>query len=236
VDALELLGELAAWWKDAPAPLKVSYTFEHTSQWEIACRAGDPAPSPDAAVLDELRLEGVAYLDARDAAVRTIVAASRPVAVPDVDRMLSDNHGNPAAVAEALDQEAEQRVLEAFVDTVPPAVIERHVVAGLRASGEYQRLERRACNKRARLGEGGPQPSMAEMSELQALQLRDWYFERHLGQQMPDDLDGYVEAFGFRDLDTLHRVLLHEYLYRERLASDRETGEAGCPRCGGEER
>jgi hypothetical protein len=178
-------------------------------------------------VLDELRLAGDAYLDARDAAMRTIVAAARPAAVPDVDRMLSDNHGNPAAVAAALGLEAEQRALEAFVDTVPPAVIERHVVAGLRASGEYQRLEQRARDKRARLGEGGLPPSVTEMSELEALQLRDWYFERHLGQQMPDDLDGYLAAFGFRDLDALHRDLLHEYLYRERLAADRETGEAG---------
>ena len=226
-DALELLRELAAWRDDAPAPLKVSYTFEHTSQWEMACRAGDPAPSPDAAVLDELRLEGDAYIHARDAAVRTIAAAIRPAAVPNIDRMLSQNHRNPAAVAEALDQEAERHAIETFVSTVPPAVIERHVVAGLRASGEYQRLEQRARDKRARLGEGGPPPSVTEVSEFEALQLRDWYFERDLGQQMPDDLDGYLEAFGFRDLDALHRVLLHEYLYRERLAAAREAGEAG---------
>lgn len=222
-DALELLGELAAWRNVAPTPLKVSYTFEHTSQWEIARRAGDPASSPDAVVLDELRLAGVAYLDARDAAVRTIMAANPSATAPDVDRTLSDNHSDPVAVAETLDLEAERRALEAFVDTVPPVVIERHVVAGLRASGEYQRLEQRARDKHARLGEGGPPPSVIEMSELETLQLRDWYFESLLGQQMPDDLDGYLEAFGFRDLDALHRVLLCEYLYRERLAADREN-------------
>lgn len=226
-DALELLGELSARRNGAPAPLEVTYTFEHTSQWEMACRAESPASSPDAAVLDELRLAGDAYLDARDAAVRTIVAATRPAAVPDVDRALADNHDNPAAVAAALGRAAEQRALEAFADTVPLAVIERHMVAGLHASGEYRRLEQRARDKRARLGESRPAPSATGMSELEALQLRDWYFEHHLGRQMPDDLDGYIDAFGFRDLGTLHRVLLHEYLYREGLVADSENSEPG---------
>jgi hypothetical protein len=62
---------------------------------------------------------------------------------------------------------------------------------------------------------GGPDlPQAKDFSDLQLLELTDWYFSRVLGQDMPDDLEAWVRVRGYRDLAQFHQAIFSEYVYR----------------------
>jgi hypothetical protein len=57
-------------------------------------------------------------------------------------------------------------------------------------------------------------PKATEFSDLQLLELTDWYFSRVLGRDIPDDLDGWVRGSGYQDLPQFHQAVFDEYVYR----------------------
>ena len=57
-------------------------------------------------------------------------------------------------------------------------------------------------------------PRATEFSDLQLLELTDWYFSRVLGQDIPDDLEGWARGCGYSDLAQFHQAIFDEYVYR----------------------
>lgn len=57
-------------------------------------------------------------------------------------------------------------------------------------------------------------PRATDFSELQLLQLTDWYFSRVLGQDIPDDLEGWVRGRGYGELERFHQAIFDEYVER----------------------
>ena len=87
------------------------------------------------------------------------------------------------------------------------------MLAVLRSSGEFAAFHERATAKKAALEDAGRtevRPSDLGMTDIQ---LVVWYFEVHLGQELPHDLNGYIAKLGFPDIDYFHRFLTREFLY-----------------------
>ena len=93
-----------------------------------------------------------------------------------------------------------------------PEALSRHVIAELKWSGEFAALNRRALDKEAVLA-GAPDPEPAGRATVRQLNLVVWYFERRLGEPVPEDLDDHAQSLGFGSRQDLYRVLEREYLY-----------------------
>lgn len=66
----------------------------------------------------------------------------------------------------------------------------------------------------ARIARRDDLPRTTDFSELQLLELTDWYFSTVLGREIPDDLEGCVHAWGYRDLTQFHDAIFAEYVRR----------------------
>lgn len=57
-------------------------------------------------------------------------------------------------------------------------------------------------------------PQVGQFSDLQLLELTDWYFSKVLGREMPDDLDAWVRARGYDGVTRFHQAAFSEYVRR----------------------
>ena len=89
----------------------------------------------------------------------------------------------------------------------------------LAPGGRLVRPIARACRAQAGVPCGVAQlPDIDDFSELQLLELRDWYFSNVVKSDMPDDLDRWIRESGHADLTAFHRAIFAEYVYREARA------------------
>ncbi|MFQ5932567.1 MAG: hypothetical protein ACE5MM_09175, partial [Nitrospiraceae bacterium] len=234
-DALAMLEAMRHSLATDGSPMVANYAFEHTSLWDRVMVALDSVDDPESLVLDERRLEGESYWVARREVLQRMLALSggvdKKVGMPDanisnrhggafglrggaeLDRRLTKNHSNPGEVDRLIKEEARLRVLRYHTESLPEAIVNRQIIAQLRSTGDYKRLAERARHKQKLLASCGKPPSETALEGPQDLQLRNWYFEKRLRRQMPDDLGGYIANFGFTDLDHFHRTLLREFVY-----------------------
>lgn len=221
-DALAMLEAMRRFVTAEDRPKSVDYAFEHTTLWDRVMASLESVDNAESLVLDELRLEGEPYFIARKEALRHTLVLGNDVDEAfqesqhrdsDLDRRLTENHANPEEVDRLLVEQARLQALRYHAQSLPDAVVNRQIIAHLRSEGDYQRFADRSRYKQTSLTSNGAPPAEAALSGLQELQLRDWYFEKRLGRQMPDDLDGYIADFGFTDLDHFHRTLLCEFVY-----------------------
>jgi hypothetical protein len=171
--------------------------------WERAVAALQPATAHDAEemqALEELRLDGMRFHDLRLEVLRSLLAVS--------DADASDPEGR-----------ARRELLHRAREEVPPLIVERQILARIRASGEYAKLLARAQDKRARLASRVDLPRAGDFSELQLLQLRDWFFSKLSGADMPDDLERYLRDSGYPDATHFHEAIFAEYVYRQMAAA-----------------
>jgi hypothetical protein len=56
-------------------------------------------------------------------------------------------------------------------------------------------------------------PRASDLSGLQTLQLLDWYFDRRLGRDLPDDMEMFAQGLGYHDRKDLVDALLQEYAF-----------------------
>ena len=174
------------------------YRLAETTLWEQAKAAVNGASAPRAPELDELRLQGPSYLAARAQAL---------------DRLLDPDgleRGRACGAADA-------RWRELVAEQVPLALLERHILAELRAGGEDRVLRRRAEEKRQMLARLPLQRPVATDW------LVTWYFKR-LGTEVPGDCEAYARSLDFVTADAFHRSLLDEYLF---LTLPDATGDPG---------
>jgi hypothetical protein len=208
-DALALLVELQA--SHDPEPNEAHYYFEHTAAWEQFKAQVDRPDGEDARALDELRLAGQRYLDARQVALPSIGASivSEPT------------RSEPALAYQSLSredftrlirQQTQQRRLAGLMESLDPARVDWRIIHHLERLGTYSRYGQRARDKQAVLTANGFfKPSVADV-KLTPAELVAWYFER-LGRPLPDDITGYAKRLQFPTVDAFYNVLAGEYLY-----------------------
>ena len=222
-DALVMLETMRDFLARDPAPAVARFSFEHTTLWERVAAAARETTLHDAeenGVLEELRLDGGRWHELRHEVRRTLMAhgATEAAVAPATEalaRRLAECRAQPQEVervlAEAQRMDAARRVGE----EMPLAVIERRMLALLKDAGEYQPLRARADDKLSRISARRDLPDIGEFSHLKLLELRDWYFSRLLGEEMPDDIEQCVRELGYADLTHFHRALFSEFVYRE---------------------
>lgn len=198
-DALAMLESMRDFLADDPAPARACFSFEYTTLWDRAVAALQPtsAHSPEEeAALEELRLDAVRFRELRDQVLRAMLATPE---------------------AEVAEPEAAERraLLYRARDEIPSLIIERQILSRIRASGDYAKLLERARDKRARLSHRTDLPRAEDFSELQLLELRDWYFSKLAGGDMPDELGQYLRDSGYPDAMRFHEAIFAEYLYRQ---------------------
>jgi hypothetical protein len=185
-----------------PADPGARYSLAETTLWERAKAAVDLERAPPAPELDELRLQGTAYLAARARALGRLVD-------PDGIQGPILETPDPPDAAHSPDQVASlaaSRERDRLAAQLPSALLERHILAELRKSGADRALRCRAEEKRQRL---------ARVRVAQPVPTGDlvaWHFASQ-GAALPANLESYARQLDFPTLDAFHRCLLDEYLF-----------------------
>jgi hypothetical protein len=226
-----------------PEPHHPRFRFEWTQFWDdlvsrpgIGPGASDPSLQvPYQDILEELRLEGedsygrakaraLARLLARLAAQRQGLKVSPGAVRASLSRMRSEHGLYTRAELDAwlkrnhLDAAALEHLIEdqARSDTVGrlsrPA-LERDLLDELRLSGTYERLARRARQKKDMLAAQGLDGVEAGGSGPSPAELRLWFFEQRLARPVPDDMDGYLRELGIENSVDFDSALRREWLY-----------------------
>ena len=172
-------------------------------------------------VLEELRLDGERWHELRHDVQRSLMApaATETAAEPEpLARRLADHREHPHEIDRLLVEAARMEAARRARADLPFAIVERRMLALLKETGEFEPLRARADDKLARIASRADLPEIGEFSELKLLELRDWYFSRVLGEEMPDDIEQCVREWGYADLTHFHRAIFAEFVYR------RETG------------
>ena len=242
-DALAMLAVMGDLLAKHPAPRCVDYKFQHTTMWAASTAASDASNGEimdDAErttqewLLDELRLDGHAYAELRQAALLRLLARReaewRPVEVTDeelrrratdfrmqrglhfgrdLDRWLTERD---------LDRQDWERLMEdeALVNKLTDASrvqLERYVIDQLRANGDYARVAARAHAKRNTLLAAG-NDRHGDASTIDDLRALAWYFEQRLGARVPDDMAAYATHLGFTSAAAFHRAVGREYRFQ----------------------
>jgi hypothetical protein len=242
-DALAMLRLIRARLKKGLEPKQVSYSFEYTANWEIARRRagslqlvkaenGDAIPLEN--LLDELRLEGEAYVHTHEAVLLRFLAlgeAWRQGIVPsdamirnvaehlrresetaeqsNFENWLSQNDLSYRQFREFAADQVRVELIQQLAEIEAAALVPDH----LRAIGEYARLAKRASDKHRTLeSEGIRYPALADTG-LTKDELLRWFFKERLSRSVPPDLARYCRVSGFRDEDSFLRAVLRERCY-----------------------
>ena len=231
-DALAMLTTMREFIAGDPEPAQVDWVFEASAMWNRA--AGDFArlgPEPEA-LLDELRLDGPAYVEGRRVGLLRMAAlrecerqglapgdeAKRKAAAMlrrrlglfgggTFERWLADSDLTAVAFARLVDEEAQLEQLEALGN--PQA--EARLLDDLRIRGEYARYAARARAKQRTLATMGLHED--EPDDRAKLQVTLWYFEKRLGLAVPDDIAQHAADVGFADTGSFYRALWREWIH-----------------------
>ena len=252
-DALAMLVTMRDFLAGNPGPGRVDYVFEPSEMWERAALSSlpaqldptDGAPGlPQDALLDELRLDGLAYAEARRAGLLRLMALqecehrrlplggeARHEAAnllrrrlgmfgrEATERWLAANDLTSSDLARLVDDEARLAQLE----TRAGPSVDDHLLDQLRVAGDYARYATRARAKQRALAEAGL--DHAHVDERTRFGLTTWYFEQRLGAPIPDDVSAHAARIGFGNLDAFYRTLLREYVYVTRGEQPATTSE-----------
>jgi hypothetical protein len=239
-DALAMLAAMRAWLAGDPRPAPLPYVFEPTDMWLRAAEsfvAAPPEDGPPAAdlVLDEVRLEGPAYAEARRAALLRLLAGvdaarARPAPGEEACRRsrealrrrfgLTDRAALEAWLrASDLDGAGWARLVqdEARLEELGSRYersLGPYVLDHLRVTGAYGRYAARARAKQAILEASGGEPP--ELDDWARSQLTAWYFERTGLGLVSEDVVAHAVRAGFPDLDAFYRALRREFAYVHR--------------------
>jgi hypothetical protein len=220
-------------------PKQVSYSVENTTIWHVATAlpgaqsAGNGSAILPTALREELQVGG-SYSSVQWRALLRFLAASEAsrqsiVVTPDQLQQTGDRWRDRRGLEnladfqrwlagadlsiEAFTAKLREEALLHLVTSWATTEIEGRILDELLLGGEYERLLTRAEDKERVLLERGLQnPSLSDAG-LSREQLLRWYFERHLGREMPNDLPRYARENGFEDELSLRRAALREYCY-----------------------
>jgi hypothetical protein len=192
----------------------------------------------DDRVLEELRLEPETYYAARDRALLRLLAVREAArhrhsvdagALQERLNRLRARHGllTRAALDRWLEANAiqggqlerlveEEVQLEAVSALTAPA-LPRYLLDELRLRNDFPRLAERARSKQDFLAAHGVDHPDSDDPHLPPPAVaRAWFFERRLGQPLPDHIDAAARDLGFADRADFDRALRREWLYCSR--------------------
>ena len=232
VDAEMMLAAMREFLAGQPEPAKVDFAFQSSAMWNRAA-AGFSSHGPESeALLDELRLDGAAYIEARRAgflrmsALRECERQALPLGADArrraterlrghlglfgagrLERWLENSGLTPIDFARLVDEEAQLEQL----DALSGARAEAYLLDELRLRGEYARYAERAQAKQRSLVAAGLFED--ETDDPTKLRLVLWYFEKRLGIPVPDDIARYAAEVGFSDVESFYRALWREWIH-----------------------
>ncbi|HYH43818.1 MAG TPA: TfuA-like protein [Burkholderiales bacterium] len=215
-DAVAMLDTMRAFVSRDPAPARARFTFEHTTLWQ---RGFEGAPvrihdDVESAVLAELRMSENAWESLRDRLTDAATSAEGDAEVLAAALAAHANH--PEEIERLLECAQREAAARRMRDTVSHMLAQRQMLARLRETGEYTAWSARAEDKRRQLSSSAADvPGVDDFSGLQLLQLRDWFFTHVRGEDMPEDLDGYLKGRGYEDESQFHGELIREFAYRQ---------------------
>lgn len=239
-DAIAMLRAMRRLLETDPPPKRVTFTFEHTEWWDRAQRyagelitgANDTAePILLDPVLDELRLDGTAYAEARAGALsralgleearRQGMAVESAVARETADEFRRTHGLHESGSFDAWLKEQgltpaqfhrlmEDEVLLGWVDRAMDPSIASHLPDHLRVTGQYARLLERVRHKQRMCESRGLLDPGVEDTGLSEADLLTWYFTERLGRPVPDDLEAYAREAGFAHTEALLRAVVLE--------------------------
>jgi hypothetical protein len=245
-DAVLLLTHLAAQQHRGFAAPEVSYRFAQTNVWHMMVHATKPdsevrataEPSAEA-VLEEIRLQPAALMEARQRALHRRLAddyagrqnwhatsadlsdqaASFRKArgledAQDFQRWLERHHLDEQGFLRLLTQEIWMARTEA---ALKPG-LDPFLLAHLQVSGSYEELSCRAKAKAQTLSKGDRATPEAE--SLDASELMAWFALEVFGKPLDITAQVYAEETGFAMPETLLRALAREYEYRMKRLQD----------------
>ncbi len=229
-DGLALLRAVDGFVRSGERQAAVTFSFEWTETWANAPwlhtpRAFDVDTGDGAAILDELRLDGDAYVSVRRAALLQVLAveeSARLGIIPDrrevaeatmrmrsprgltrqsdVERWAVENGIDAPRLRQLLTDAAGLEKLARMRDPELQGVM----LDQLRLADQYTKLRRRTRAKARALAKLGPQ-------KVPPPTLLAWYFEKHLKQAIPDDLAAYASGIGLRGRSDFYRLIAAEY-------------------------
>jgi hypothetical protein len=234
LDALAMLTAIRGFLAGDPRPARVAYALQRSDMWRRATEGFEEADSPDEGpaafeelVLDELRLDGSAWGEARRMALLRMMAlrggGDGDVAPDDRGRVhaaaaLRQRLGLPDRralehwlAANGLDAEGWRRLVddEARLEALArrwERSLRPHVLAHLRASGAYARYAARARAKERLVDHAD---AGAPLDGWTRLALTAWYVETR-GGLVPEDVAAHAASLGFPDLEAFYRALRRE--------------------------
>ena len=243
LDAEAMLAAMQALLAGDAAPKQVDYTLEWTEMWDDATLAAagsglasdrDAAWLPAERILEELRLDPAAYGVVRDRTLLRLLArreslrrhqpvdeASQRAALDhlrtreglfrraDLDRWLEARDLDAPRLEQLI---ADEACLEGVVAQAADGLDDR-LLDDLRLHGDYPGLAERARAKQALLESQSLDQARAEDVGITPATLLVWYFEDHLDEPLPHDVDAAAREKGFADRDHFYRALLREWLY-----------------------
>jgi hypothetical protein len=227
---LRAMRQMLSVWQD---PFVARFRFEHTDAWESAKNHVSPTPAHDdqpvldAALVDELRLNG-SWEQARMGSLARSLILAGPAArlLPQLDptraehdfRLAQGLCGVEDFSAWCREQAATpEQLRQFFVEEAAIQIIAlawrtetmRELPNYLRGKGELGALKERAKKKMALARSATGQRTYLQDLGLDESQLFAWYFAQ---RGYDGTVEQYTQRSGFEDVADLRRAVLSEYL------------------------
>ncbi|WP_170775712.1 TfuA-like protein [Ruegeria lacuscaerulensis] len=230
-DALAMLVQMAQGIGDDTSH---SHRTERTLMWNSLRRRVEAETPSDPAVINELRLQPALFAEVRDRALLHVLArdeAHRRGQTPDRDALVQQMtaHRDRANLTRHADLmrwlDANDLSPNTYEDMLADAArlsavsqdrgadIEAPLLNELRRAGIYSQLRDRATAK-AELQATAPLTTGSDR-----LRMVLWYFETHLDQEVPDDLESYARSLGLSGRDAFYELIETEYLYCQKAVT-----------------
>ena len=84
----------------------------------------------------------------------------------------------------------------------------------MRQEGKYA-APRREPERKCCVLAGAELPRASDLTGLQVLQLLDWYFDRRLGPDIPDNVDAFAQSLGYHDRKRFRRRAIKRVYFSE---------------------
>ena len=191
-----------------------SGNFELTHQWQSAIQDIDHSHRIHSPALNELRLRGVDYTLALENALNSPISShgeGGQLTASELTALHDDPTTLEARLSTAWLQKFSRQDTECLTSPQFEFLLHTHLVQ----QGKHKALLSRAERKKQYLAQLKRRPKPENLSDLDLLQLSDWYFREILDADLPDDLGAYAEWLDLEDIDAFYAMILDEYLYTE---------------------